>query len=63
MVQKTRKTLGFKKIMVCKIPPGGVEVNHIWPLVYNWKRSKWAQTNTERDTSKSKKGQKQTIST
>ena len=23
MVQKTRKTLGFKKIMVYKIPPGG----------------------------------------
>ena len=33
MVQKTRKTLGFKKIMVYKIPPGGW-VNHIWPLAY-----------------------------
>ena len=31
MLQKTRKTLSFKKIMVYKIPPGG-EVNHTWPL-------------------------------
>ena len=34
MVQKTRKRLGFKKIMVYKIPLGVGEVNHIWPLVY-----------------------------
>ena len=31
MVQKTRKTLGVKKIMVYNIPPGG-EVNHTWSL-------------------------------
>ena len=32
MVKKTRKTIGFKKIMVYKIPPALGEVNHIWQL-------------------------------
>ena len=34
MLQNPRKTLGFKKSMVYKIPPGG-EVNHIQPVAYN----------------------------
>ena len=34
MLQNTRKTMGFKKIMVYEIPPGGGDVNHIWPAVY-----------------------------
>ena len=33
MLQNTRKTLGFKKNVVYKIPPGG-EVNHIQPVAY-----------------------------
>ena len=33
MLQNSRKTLGFKKNMVYKIPPGG-EVNHIQPVAY-----------------------------
>ena len=33
MLQNSRKTLGLKKIMVYKIPPGG-EVNHIQPVAY-----------------------------
>ena len=33
MLQNPRKTLGFKKNMVYKIPPGG-EVNHIQPVAY-----------------------------
>ena len=33
MLQNTCKTLGFKKNMVYKIPPGG-EVNHIQPVAY-----------------------------
>ena len=35
MLQKTRKALGFKKIMVYQIPPCG-EVSHIWQTAY-WK--------------------------
>ena len=34
MLQNTRKTMVFKKIMVYEIPPGGGDVNHIWPAVY-----------------------------
>ena len=34
MLQNPCKTLGFKKNMVYKIPPGG-EVNHIQPVAYN----------------------------
>ena len=34
MLQNPCKTLGFKKKMVFKIPPGG-EVNHIQPVAYN----------------------------
>ena len=36
MLQNPRKTLGFKKNMVYKIPPGGGggEVNHIQPVAY-----------------------------
>ena len=33
MLQNPCKTLGFKKNMVYKIPPGG-EVNHIQPVAY-----------------------------
>ena len=33
MLQNLCKTLGFKKIMVYKIPLGG-EVNHIQPVAY-----------------------------
>ena len=33
MLQNPRKTLGFKKNKVYKIPPGG-EVNHIQPVAY-----------------------------
>ena len=33
MLQNAFKTLGFKKNMVYKIPPGG-EVNHIKPVAY-----------------------------
>ena len=33
MLQNPYKTLGFKKNMVYKIPPGG-EVNHIQPVAY-----------------------------
>ena len=33
MMQNPCKTLGFKKNMVYKIPPGG-EVNHIKPVAY-----------------------------
>ena len=33
MLQNLCKTLGFKKNMVYKIPPGG-EVNHIQPVAY-----------------------------
>ena len=33
MLQNPRKTLGYKKNMVYKIPPGG-EVNHIQPVAY-----------------------------
>ena len=33
MLQNPRKTLGFKKNMVYKFPPGG-EVNHIQPVAY-----------------------------
>ena len=40
MLQNPRKTLGFKKNMVYKIPPGGGEVNHIQPVAY--KRQKVA---------------------
>ena len=39
MLQNPRKTLGFKKNMVYKIPPGGGgggEVNHIQPVAYNF---------------------------
>ena len=35
MLQNPRKTLGFKKNMVYKIPPGGGGVNHIQPVAYN----------------------------
>ena len=35
MLQNPRKTLGFKKNMVYKIPPGG-EVNHIQPVAYSY---------------------------
>ena len=34
MLQNPCKTLGFKKNMVYKIPPGG-EVNHIQPVAYS----------------------------
>ena len=34
MLKNPRKTLGFKKNMVYKIPPGGGEVNHIQPVAY-----------------------------
>ena len=34
MFQNACKTLGFKKNMVYKIPPGGGEVNHIQPVAY-----------------------------
>ena len=34
MLQNPCKTLGYKKNMVYKIPPGG-EVNHIQPVAYN----------------------------
>ena len=33
MLQNPRKTFGFKKKVVYKIPPGG-EVNHIQPVAY-----------------------------
>ena len=33
MLQNPRKTLGFMKNMVYKIPPGG-KVNHIQPVAY-----------------------------
>ena len=33
MLQNVRKTIGFKKNMVYKIPPGG-KVNHICPAAY-----------------------------
>ena len=36
MLQNPCKTLGFKKNMVYKIPPGG-EVNHIQPVAYKRK--------------------------
>ena len=39
MLQNPCKTLGFKKNMVYKIPPGG-EVNHIQPVAYNSLESK-----------------------
>ena len=32
MLQNSSKTLGFKKNMVYKIPPGGGGVNHIQPV-------------------------------
>ena len=35
MLQNPRKTLGLKKNMVYKIPPGG-EVNHIQPVAYSF---------------------------
>ena len=38
MLQNPRKTLGFKKNMVYKIPPGG-EVNHIQPVAYSRERT------------------------
>ena len=34
MLQNPCKTLGFRKNMVYKIPPGGGEVNHIQPVAY-----------------------------
>ena len=34
MLQNPRKTLGFKKNVVYKIPPGWGEVNHIQPVAY-----------------------------
>ena len=34
MLQNPCKTLGFKKNMVYKIPPGGGEINHIQPVAY-----------------------------
>ena len=34
MLQNPRKTFGFKKNMVYKIPPGEGEVNHIQPVAY-----------------------------
>ena len=34
MLQNPCKTLGFKKKMVYKIPPGGGEVNHIQSMAY-----------------------------
>ena len=34
MFQNPCKTLGYKKNMVYKIPPGGGEVNHIQPVAY-----------------------------
>ena len=34
MLQNLRKTLGYTKNMVYKIPPGGGEVNHIQPVAY-----------------------------
>ena len=34
MLQNPCKTVGFMKIMVYKIPPGGGEVNHIQPVAY-----------------------------
>ena len=34
MLQNPCKTLGVKKNMVHKIPPGGGEVNHIQPVAY-----------------------------
>ena len=40
MLQNPCKTLGFKKNMVYKIPPGGGEVNHIQPVAYYKKRTK-----------------------
>ena len=36
MLQNPCKTLGFKKNMVYKIPPGG-EVNHIQPVAYEFR--------------------------
>ena len=36
MLQNPCKTLGFKKNMVYKIPPGGGEVNHIQPVAYKY---------------------------
>ena len=41
MLQNPCKTLGFKKNMVYKIPPGG-EVNHIQPVAY--KHNTWPRT-------------------
>ena len=38
MLQNPCKTLGFKKNMVYKIPPGG-EVNHIQPVAYIFSES------------------------
>ena len=36
MLQNPCKTLGFKKNMFYKIPPGGGEVNHIQPVAYRY---------------------------
>ena len=41
MLQNPHKTLGFKKNMVYKIPPGGGEVNHIQPVAYIGESSKF----------------------
>ena len=36
MFQVSCKTLGYMKIIVCKIPPGGGGgQNHIYPMAYN----------------------------
>ena len=40
MLQNPRKTLGFKKNMVYKIPPGG-EVNYIQPVAYDQDKTKY----------------------
>ena len=36
MLQNACKTLGFKKNMIYKIPPGVGEVNHIQPVAYKY---------------------------
>ena len=48
MLQNPCKTLGFKKNMVYKIPPGGGEVNHIQPVAYNNMDPQWRSKNAEK---------------
>ena len=52
MLQNPCKTLGFKKNMVYKIPPGG-EVNHIQPVAYNktLKKKEIQRQNARQETS------------